>query len=759
MPTPKYQPNCTLYLCAGTGLDYNNSIWMHKFAYPYTTDPYDTSWWNALFQFIKAHSIAEGYWYLTDTRPHSGVIRVGRAPLLNGIITGETGLGSAAKQAELDNPEIPYEDAIRAVDYLVFTNRRGNEGSGEEWYAFVDEIRYINQNVAEIRYTVDAILSFQKFFYLGRGMVSRDMQFEERVGSETGTIYQPNQNYQPEPIEPDDSMYVFQHCSGDTPAMQAFDLGAYNAKFVCSDVALGANDITSNQWITGLPAFKPAFDTVVPVYDVYKDPIVITDARSTRIGIGTYFVSPDKSPEDIKPFVDLGAFNAFEHILYTYSVPEKIVKYGQLKSLANAGGGTGLVPIMNTGDYDADEYKCTDYNLAFPVYYDDTTELILHESSYATPSLSYTPINLKTHQAPYNYFSITDKQGNSIEIVPQSLNPIAVDDTIIYNFPVTLVATLAPNILSSLFIKNYDRIFGSKIQPLQTLWQIPAYVMTPNNSGYMLDSIAASQNIFQGVATVAIGAATTLAAGAAMGGMAGIGAMSIGALTGAGMSTYAAGSQVGRLSAAGNIMSTAGSTMQSYGTNAILKAGQNLLSARAGKTYGLPKAQGGLPTGKTLNALGHAGYEVYRVHLKENLLRLVDTFFTRFGYAQNVYRYPHINIRRRWCFVQVENIDLIPLQANNYNRGGIPTEFRQQIIDRLKAGVTFWNVRRAIKGDDSDADPIGDTNWSQMSDIINCKFIKNYGSEPDSDEAKDNMSYTGGYCDYYTDDFQPVISP
>ena len=97
----------------------------------------------------------------------------------------------------------------------------------------------------------------------------------------------------------------------------------------------------------------------------------------------------------------------------------------------------------------------------------------------------------------------------------------------------------------------------------------------------------------------------------------------------------------------------------------------------------------------------------------------------------------------------------MPLLANTYTRAGVPTEFRQQIIDRMKAGITFWNVRRAIKGDDNDESPVGDISYTQLSDIINCKFIKNYGAEPDSDEVKDNTSYAGGYCDYYTDDYQP----
>lgn len=756
MPTPKYQPNCTLYLCAGTGLDYNNSIWMHKFAYPYTTDPLDTSWWNALFQFIKAHSIAEGYWYLTDTRPHSGVIRVGRAPLLNGVITGETGLGSAAKQAELDNPEIPYEDAIRAADYLVFTNRRGNEGSGEEWYAFVDEIRYINQNVAEIRYTVDALLSFQKFFYFGRGMITRDMQFQERLVSEDGPINEDEVNYQAEPIKPDNSMFIFQHCEGNIDALNAMDLGEYSAKFVTSDVALEADKITSNQWITGLPAFKPAPNTVINTdFDVF-DPGTLKDARLTQIGLGVYFVNPHKDPEEIQAFVNLGAFNAFEHILYTYSVPKNIVNYDSLVSTSNA---TGLYAIVSSELADnKDKYYNKQYTFHFPNWMSDDVTIDLNaDGSYGeAPVGAYTPVNVKSYMAPYHYFSIADKCGNSLEVKPQSINSYGGASSLIH-LDLVLALTSMPNMLSALYVPKIHQFEGSERNPMLTLWQVPSYVMTPNNSGYMLNSISASNNLALGVVTVPIGMATQFVSGTA-GNIAKMGG-TLGGLAGGGIGAVIGSAGGASIASAANVGSTIGSTITSFGSNAILKAGQDFVQARTEETYGLPKAMGGLPTGLTLFNIAHAGYEIYNVHLKTSLMKLVDMFFTRFGYSQNQYRYPHINIRRRWCFVQADNIDLVPLQANNYNRGGIPTEFRQQIIDRLKSGVTFWNVRRAIKGDDNDADPIGDTNWSQMSNIINCKFIKNYGNEPDSDIIKDNVSYAGGYCDYYTDDFQPTISP
>lgn len=728
-----YKANCTVYLCAGTGLDYNNSIWMHKFAYPYTSDPLDTSYWNAMFQFIKAHSIAEGYWYMSDIRPQSGMIRVGRNPQQSQLQWGESGLGSSGKQAELDDPNIPYSEAIRAVDYLVFTNRYDDEASGDTWYAFVDRIDYINQNTAVIHFTVDAILTFQQYFYFGRCMVLRDMQFQERQLTDDGALNLPNINYQPEPISPDPSQYVYQKCYGATDGMTKLDLGQYDATFCTSDVYLQESAITSGI-ISGLPKFLPAMSFFMH----YGDDVNIT----TKINLGLYYVSNMQNDA----FKKLGEFNAFEHILYSYTTPHNIVQYDQLETNAAQ---EGLWPIVIDDYLDSDDYHNKEYSYRFPDYYDDSYTLELIDGQYAKPEDAYLPLNVKTHYAPYNYFSVTDKQGNSVELPPQILNHALSQSGALFQFNLHFNLTAAPNILSTVYVPDILQMEGSQIKPLQTLWQTPAYLMTPNNSGYMLNMIQGVRDVLLGVVSVAIGMPMNIAIGAT----AGAAAPYYGALMA--LNPVYGGAMAGMGQAAINNYSTISSTLSSFGTNAILQGAQQFATGAANYMFGLPKAQGGLSTGLSVYNLINPGYALYRIHLKTSLMKLIDTFFSRYGYAQNVYRYPHINIRRRWCFVQADNIEIMPILANTYTRAGVPYEFRQQIIDRMKSGITFWNVRRAIKGDDNDEAPVGNTSWEQMSDIINCKFIKNYGAEPDSDEMKDNLSLTGGYCDYYTDDYQP----
>lgn len=754
MPTPPapgtvpYAPNTVVYLCAGTGLDMQNSVWMGKYAYGNPYGSKDTSWSNALFQFLKSHSIAGGYWYMTDIRQQNRYITVGRTPLQSDLQWFDEGLGSPAKQEELNNPKIPYMECIKAVDYLIFVNGNGEE-TYQVTYAFVDRIDYVNQNTARVWYTIDALTTYQLYFGLNRCMVARDMQHNERLTSPTGLMYQPNLNYLPEPFVPDDSMYIFQHCSGETEAMKAFDLGSYKSQFVMTDVRLTPDKITSNQWISGIPAFEPAHKVILQTQYNIGDQI---QERNTSLGLGLYYVQYGAQPEDIAAFVKLGQFNAFEHLLYVYSVPEKIVNTESLEAQATQ----GLTEIWSSmGTDNSDKYYNKDYFLAFPNYYDDTTELTLHDDGYADLELAYTPLNIKSHFAPYNYFAISDKQGNSLEIKPQAINSESGNDSSLYRFPVTLMLTGMPNIMSTLYIKNLEQIEGSKNKPMLTLWQVPSYAMTPNNSGYMLDSISASSNFALGVVTTLVGTIGSLAVGAA--GLAGttaaaVGGMAIGGATGALYSQAMAGqTQLGT-----QVASTITSSIQSYGVNALLKAGQDLVSARQEKVYGLPKAMGGLANGKTMYTIQYPGYEVYRIHLKQSLMKVVDQFFTVYGYTQNQFRYPHINTRRRWCYVKLDSVNTFPNTANTYPRSGVPTEMMQQIEDRLKAGITFWNIRRQLMGSDDDHGEIGEINHDdpRITACNKCKFIKNYGNAPDSEEAIDNMSYTGGYASDYSDDYE-----
>ena len=728
-----FKPNTTVYLCTGTGMDMNNSIWWHRFAYPWQTVKYDDSWWNTCFQFFKAHSISNGFWYCSYIDPARGVMRLGRNPLNNkSIPQGEVTLGRADKQAQMDDTSIPFVECIRAVDYLIFSN--GGEGdsdfNGDSQYCFVTGVSQVNWNVVDIHFTVDAIMTYQKFFYLGKCHVIQDMQFQERKDSETGVPNLPNLNLEAPQFDNEMSNFVFQKLV-DSEVDEYLSLGSYKNCFVITDIDLSADKIQPNPYWGGIPSFEAS---------------EFSRVGETNLGIGVYEVPYRKC----NAFNTLGSFNAMEHILSTYLVPSKICK--------NFPDSGEPVHVPQLESAVADNYNGgKTLNVKVPKSVSDSSYLTGNETD------AYTPLNLKMYSAPYTYYSISDRQGNSAELQPQILKEysgVEADENHYFNVALTVEATLAPNALSGLVVFNYDGFHFSPSAPLLTNWQMPSYSMTPNNSGWNSELVTA-----QYMTNASEPLSSTGKSGVASTSVCQVAFTSIGALVGALLAPETFGLSVGLGASIGaGVGNVFGALFNPYRQQAEARLGQGTsleneaiitkAKAEAKRDFGLPCAVGGLPQGYTAVNIKYAAYEFYICHVKLEQYKMYDLFMSVFGYPQNKFRYPHINIRKRWCFVKLGNVNMIPIQANEYEVGGIPTEMRNQIQQRLQAGVTFWNVRHALMGDGDDGISTVQ-NWADgaIQANKNCKFIRNYGDAPDCDIMKENMSFTGGYAKQYTDDY------
>ena len=706
-------------------MDMSNSIWWHRFAYPDTDDPRgDDSWWNTCFQFFKAHSIAEGNWYCTVLDDGKGYVDVGRTPLAHGSESsdGEPGLGNADKQAEMNNVYANFADTIRAVDYICFSNDN-EDYTADVQYAFVTKIARINNSVARIYFTIDAIMTYQKFFCFGPSLVLRDMEYNEWNADYTPNVA--NMNSQPEDLSIQDNDFIFQHIftgdSENTEALTYCDLGFYNKQFLTSDVSLDQNDITPNAYYGGIPSFKPAKST---------------KSGDIELGIGLYSSSRDINDPVLTL---LGSFNAMEHILNSYVVPSKITNVTP--------GVTAFIPDVYatiTEGYKHDKQ----FEIHFPEGFNDNLETTINASNDG-----YKPLNLKIHTAPFTYYSISDKQGSSVEIMPQELNNITpVAGRSLFDIKFFLELTIAPNVPSCMYITNSKLIKGSDWDPFMTLWQMPAYAMTPNNSGYNQQIIQGIIQRNNGLVMAGIGIVGGSFAGAMQGFLGGAG-NAVQALPGAkdvpGLGAVA-GAISGSLSGAFQPVTQAFGQLQGFGTSQFLSSFMTRSKAKANEVYGLPKVAGGLPQGFTQFVMNNPGYEFFFCHLKTDLIKNYDYQLSVMGYTQNKFRYPHINTRKRWTFVQLGNVNMIPLAANNYDNAGVPFAMRQQIMERLAAGITFWNMRYATTGG-NDAGRSTITDYKQIpEDALYCHWIKNYGDGPDSDECvmnRDDRTYCPDYSD------------
>ena len=78
-----------------------------------------------------------------------------------------------------------------------------------------------------------------------------------------------------------------------------------------------------------------------------------------------------------------------------------------------------------------------------------------------------------------------------------------------------------------------------------------------------------------------------------------------------------------------------------------------------------------------------------RVHVTEQYARIIDDYFTRYGYAVNRVKTPSINNRPKWTYVKTRGCTII---------GEMPSDDMQTICSILDKGITFWK----------NADEVGD---------------------------------------------------
>lgn len=710
-----FKPNTTVYLCTGTGLDYNNSVWMHKYAYSDEDTELIKGWWNTLFQWFKAHSIAEGFWYYSYTDPMRGYIDVGRTPLSDGS-NGQSGLGNAQKQKEIESNSYHFSETIKAIDWIVFANGDGGAPYDVQ-YCMVDSVNYINYNTARIFFTVDAILTYQKYFWLGRSFVERDMQFgewEQTSGDRNNQKPTFNAvNTMPESVATDENDFIIQKLTTDpinSETLEKMDLGAYTELFCSTDVDL--QNIKSNQWASALPAFLPSKST---------------KAGQVDLGIGVYRIR-DRVNDG---FTTLGSYNAMEHILSSYVLPTKVVNPAS----------SPIEFIADAQSLIKDEYKRgTPLLLKFPTVFHDSSLITLADSD------GYKAVNFKCYTAPISYISISDKQGSSLEILPQKIKPVyEITSDYYYTIGMDLNITAAPQMPSNLIILNLTDRYGTEDMPFMTMWQSSSYCMTPNNSGYnqvIAENIAKSNGYVQTIACLGTLALSAVAIGGIIGSAAGAGAgAGAGAVSTGGSAT--ASSLASGATSAGMGLAKGGLLLGSKALSFGLGANQKEAMI---KSTGLPKTAGGLPNTMTSFNMNHCGYEFFYCHLKTEYVKLADYLFSLTGYTQNAFRYPHINTRKRWCYVKLSTVNIRNIAGDSYDIGGVPFWARQQIESRLNNGVTFWNLRHALG-----ESPIVDYN-SIPASAIKMQFVKRYGTSSRSPEMLDNADHDGGYASDYSDE-------
>ena len=139
-----------------------------------------------------------------------------------------------------------------------------------------------------------------------------------------------------------------------------------------------------------------------------------------------------------------------------------------------------------------------------------------------------------------------------------------------------------------------------------------------------------------------------------------------------------------------------------------LKMGSDLISTNAGSYLGvgqsvwnmianysnavmqhnahnmLPSSvEGQLNSGDVNTACGKNTFHFYKMSVKQEFAKIIDDYFSTFGYKVNIVKTPNITGRENWNYVKLLNPNIEGTEIPEFELD----EYKKQ----LEAGITFWH--------------------------------------------------------------------
>lgn len=125
-----------------------------------------------------------------------------------------------------------------------------------------------------------------------------------------------------------------------------------------------------------------------------------------------------------------------------------------------------------------------------------------------------------------------------------------------------------------------------------------------------------------------------------------------------------------------------GGTAMKYGGASLLGSILNTVRAK-NKLEATPRPAHGHTTNDIFNMQnGLAGYTCYQMTVKSEFARIIDEYFSRFGYACHRIKIPNRNARQNWTYVKTIGCEI---------NGNIPSDDAVKIKAIYDHGITFWN--------------------------------------------------------------------
>ena len=125
------------------------------------------------------------------------------------------------------------------------------------------------------------------------------------------------------------------------------------------------------------------------------------------------------------------------------------------------------------------------------------------------------------------------------------------------------------------------------------------------------------------------------------------------------------------------------------GVGSLIAGGTKVLSLLAEKKVAstMPAQAKGSESNIANIAMDNFGYHTYNVHLRPEYAKIIDDYFTRYGYAIHQNAVPELCARTRFTYIKTVDCTI---NAN------MPNEYSQKIVSIMNNGITFWNDKQHI---------------------------------------------------------------
>ena len=96
------------------------------------------------------------------------------------------------------------------------------------------------------------------------------------------------------------------------------------------------------------------------------------------------------------------------------------------------------------------------------------------------------------------------------------------------------------------------------------------------------------------------------------------------------------------------------------------------------------QAKGNTNSGDVIASAGQIGFWMLKMCIKYEYAKIIDEYFTRFGYKTNLTKVPNINGRTYFNYVQIADSEVI-------GYGEVPNKYMDEINNIFRRGVTIWH--------------------------------------------------------------------